>query len=352
MITLALLALLAPSPKDSFVVDSFRFESGITVPHVKLVYGTYGHLNAARDNAVLAPSHYMADRSGYNWLLGPGQALDTARYFVIATEMFGNGNTSSPSNTPEPFHGPRFPMVSIRDNVQIVHQLLTNSLHLTHLAAIVGFSMGAEQAFQWAVSYPDFADRIVATSGTAKCWPHGYVRLEGEIAALEADAGFQAGDYTAEPMHGIRAFGAVWAAWLFSQEWWRRELWKADTSNGPNVDEVYKRIIDGFTRNDANDMILQARVWEHHDVGTTPGYHGTEQALRAIRVPVLYMPSETDLYFPLTDAKYEAQFIPHVTLAPIPSLWGHPAGAGASPEDLAFLNRTIGEFLKKSAAVK
>jgi homoserine O-acetyltransferase/O-succinyltransferase len=353
MITLALLASLAQSPVDSFVVDSFRFESGVTVPNIKVVYATYGHLSSARDNAVLAPSHYMADHNGYNWLLGAGQALDTTRYFVVATEMFGNGHSSSPSNTPEPFHGPRFPLASIRDNVRIVHQLLTDSLHLTHLAAVVGFSMGAEQAFQWAVSYPDFVDRIVATSGTAKCWPHGYVRLEGQIAALEADAGFQAGDYTSEPMHGIRAFGAVWAAWLFSQEWWRRELWKADTSNGATVDEVYKRIVEGFTANDANDMILQARMWEHHDVGTTPGYQGTEQALRAIRVPVLYMPSETDLYFPLTDAKYEAQFIPRVTLAPIPSLWGHPAGAGASPDDLAFLNRTIDNFLRgKSVAMK
>jgi len=351
MLTLALLAALLRPPVDTFVVDSFKFESGVTLPNVQVVYATYGQLNAARDNAVLAPSHYMADHNGYNWLLGPGQALDTTRYFVVATEMFGNGHSSSPSNTPEPFHGPRFPAVSIRDNVRIVHQLLTDSLHLTHLRAIVGFSMGAEQAFQWAVSYPDFADRIVATSGTAKCYPHGVVRLEGQIAALEADAAFQAGDYTAEPLRGIRAFGTVWAAWLFSQEWWRTELWKADTSNGHNFKEVLSRIVDDFTHNDANDMILQARMWEDHDIGTTPGYHGIEQALRAIQVPVLYIPSETDLYFPVGDAKYEAQFIPHVTLAPIPSLWGHPAGAGASPADLAFLNQTIGNFLRGSVAL-
>jgi homoserine O-acetyltransferase len=351
MLTLALLTALLRPPVDTFVVDSFRFESGVTLPNVKIVYATYGQLNAGRDNAVLAPSHYMADHNGYNWLLGPGQALDTTRYFVVTTEMFGNGHSSSPSNTPEPFHGPRFPAVSIRDNVRIVHQLLTDSLHLTHLRAIVGFSMGAEQAFQWAVSYPDFADRIVATSGTAKCYPHGVVRLEGQIAALEADAAFQAGDYTAEPLRGIRAFGTVWAAWLFSQEWWRTELWKADTSNGHNVNEVLSRIVDDFTHNDANDMILQARMWEAHDIGTTPGYHGIEHALRAIKIPVLYMPSETDLYFPVGDAKYESQFMPHVTLAVIPSLWGHPAGAGASPADLSFLNRTIGDFLRGSVAV-
>jgi homoserine O-acetyltransferase len=301
---------------------------------------------------VLAPSHYMADHHGYDWLLGPGQALDTSRYFVVTTEMFGNGHSSSPSNTPEPFHGPRFPAVSIRDNVRIVHQLLTDSLHVQHLKAIVGFSMGAEQAFQWAVSYPDFADRIVATSGTAKCYPHGVVRLEGQIAALEADAAFQAGDYTAEPMRGIRAFGTVWAAWLFTQEWWRRELWRADTSNGRSTEDVMARIVDGFTQNDANDMILQARVWERHDIGTTPGYGGdVERALRAIRVPLLYMPSATDLYFPLDDAKYEAKFMSTVTLTPIPSLWGHPAGAGASPEDLAFLNRAIGDFLRSAVAL-
>jgi homoserine O-acetyltransferase len=82
-------------------------------------------------------------------------------------------------------------------------------------------------------------------------------------------------------------------------------------------------------------------------VGQTPGFNGdVEKALRSIKVPFLYMPSETDLYFPVGDARYEQQFIPHVTFAPIPSIWGHPAGAGANPEDKAFLNSRISEFLK------
>ena len=70
-----------------------------------------------------------------------------------------------------------------------------------------------------------------------------------------------------------------------------------------------------------------------------------EKALRSITMPVLYMPSETDLYFPVGDARYESQFIPRVTLEPIPSLWGHPAGAGASPADAKFLNEHITRFL-------
>lgn len=81
-------------------------------------------------------------------------------------------------------------------------------------------------------------------------------------------------------------------------------------------------------------------------MGQTPGFNGdVDRALRSIKVPFLYMPSETDLYFPVGDGRYEAQFIPHVKLVPIPSLWGHPAGAGASPEDRDFLNRQISEFL-------
>jgi homoserine O-acetyltransferase/O-succinyltransferase len=330
----------------AFVITDFRTESGVTLPEARVVYGTYGRLNAARDNVVLLPSHYMANHHGYEWLIGPGLALDTAKLFLVATELFGNGASSSPSNTPEPYHGPRFPVTTIRDNVEAVHRLLVDSLHVTHLRAVIGFSMGAQQAFQWAVSYPTFMDRVVATSGTAKTYGHGIMRLEGQIAALTADSAFHAGEYTSPPTAGLAAFGEVWAAWLFSQEWWRRELWRTQAPKGTTFETFVASWKTAFGA-DANNYILQARTWERHDVGTTPGFGGdVEKALRSIRVPLLYMPSETDLYFPLGDAKYEARFIPKVALVPIPSLWGHPAGAGASPADKAFLNRKIAAFMK------
>src|SRR5580698_557814 len=218
--------------RHEFVIASFKTESGVVLPQARVVYGTLGHLNAAKDNVVLLPSHYMANFHGYEWLIGQDRALDTSKLFLVATELFGNGRSSSPSNTPEPYHGPRFPVTTIRDNVEAVHRLLTEELKITHLRAIIGFSMGAEQAFQWAVSYPDFTGRIVATSGTAKCYPHGVVRLEGQIAALTADAAFQNGDYTAPPTKGLEAFAAVWTAWLYSQEWWRRELWRESSPPG------------------------------------------------------------------------------------------------------------------------
>jgi homoserine O-acetyltransferase len=333
--------------RHEFVIKDFKTESGVTLPEARVVYGTYGQLNAARDNVVLLPSHYMATFRGYEWLMGADKALDPSKLFLVATELFGNGRSSSPSNTPEPFHGPRFPMMTIRDNVEAVHRLLTEELKVTHLRAIIGFSMGAEQSFQWAVSYPTFADRIVATSGTAKCYPHGVVRLEGQIAAITTDSIFAGGDYTSPPTKGIEAFGTVWLAWLYSQEWWRRELWRPSAAAGTTFDEYLQNRRTHFLNTaDANDLILQMRTWERHDVGASPGFGGdVEKALRSIKVPLLYMPSETDMYFPVGDARYEAAFIPGVTLAPIPSLWGHTAGAASNPADAKFLNETIGKFL-------
>jgi len=130
------------------VIDNFHTESGATLPKARIVYGTYGRLNPARDNVVLLPSHYMANHHGYEWLIGPDRALDTSKLFLVATELFGNGFSSSPSNTPEPFHGPRFPVMTIRDNVEAVRRLLAEDLKVTHVRAIIGFSMGAEQALQ------------------------------------------------------------------------------------------------------------------------------------------------------------------------------------------------------------
>jgi len=334
--------------QHEFVIQNFATESGAVLPEAHIIYGTYGTLDAAGGNAVLLPSHYMADLHGYEWLIGRGKALDPAKLFLITSELFGNGRSSSPSNTPKPFHGPDFPVMTIRDNVNAVHRLLTEALHIKHLRAVIGFSMGAQQAFQWAVSYPDFMGRIVATSGTAKTYGHGIVRLEGQIAALTADPAFQGGHYSVEPTLGIETSGLVWLGWLYSQEWWRRELWRSEYPPGTTFQQAVDRYRkEFFAGRDANDLILQMRTWEAHDVGKTPPFNGIEAALRSVKVPVLYMPSATDLYFPVEDARFEAQFIPHCTLLPIPSLWGHPAGAGESTEDAAFLNGHIADFLQQ-----
>jgi homoserine O-acetyltransferase len=351
-------AILAQAPtagpvgvQHMFVLKNFHTESGQVLPEARVSYGTYGQLNQAGDNAVLLPSHFMADMHGYEFLIGPGLALDPTKLFLVTSELFGNGVSSSPSNTPEPFHGPRFPVMTIRDNVNAVHRLLIEELKVQHVKAVIGFSMGGQQAFQWALSYPDFMDRIVATSSTAKTYGHGIIRLEGQIAAITLDPLYKGGDYpaSAPPISGVQTSALVWKAWLYSQEWWRDELWRTNHAPGTTFADMLAQSKFGFDGEDANDLILQMRTWESNDVSKTALFNGNiENALRSVKVPVLYMPSASDLYFPVTDAKFEAALIPQCTFQPIPSLWGHTAGAGFSPADGQFVNQQVAAFMAAS----
>ena len=347
--TAGVLSAQAPAPpadpnRRLLPIANFRLESGAVLSMAQVAYATFGTLNAARDNAVLVPSYYGADYHGYDFLIGPGKALDPAKYFVVATEMFGNGQSSSPSNTPAPLSGPDFPEISIRDNVEASRRVLAH-LGVTHVRAVVGFSMGAEQAFQWAVSHPTFMDAIVPWCGTAKTYPHGVVRLESAIRALTADPAFNNGRYTTPPKAGMAAWSTHWAAWVWSQEWWRRELFKPQSAT---VEEAIATRIARDSVRDPNNLILHARTWQKHNVGDTSGFAGDhEKALRSIKARVLYMPCETDLYFPIGDARYEQQFLTNSTFTPIPSLWGHSAGGGGNPADAAFINDQIGRFLTR-----
>jgi homoserine O-acetyltransferase/O-succinyltransferase len=330
--------------RHMFFLGDFFFEGGVSLPDAKLSYVTMGTLRPERNNAILLPSWYTADYHGYDNLIGANKALDPDEHFLILTEMFANGTSSSPSNTPPPFNGPSFPRITIRDNVRAVRRLLTEKLGVTHLKAVIGFSMGAQQAFQWAVSHPDFMDAVVAYCGTAKTYPHGHARLESAISTLRADEAFRDGNYTTFPEKGFTAWSQHWAAWLYSQEWYRREVFKAMYTS---LDEMLQDLSYWRTK-DANDLISQAVTWQHHNVGTTPGFEGDhEKALRSIQAQVLYMPSQSDLYFPIGDAEYEKQFIRHLRFVPIPSIWGHAAGNAASSEDANFLNTEIRNFLTR-----
>lgn len=343
-----------PHPKHQiFELGDFRLESGTILPSAKLLYVTYGRLNAARDNAVLIPSYHGGNHHGSDFLLGPGGGIDPERYFVVATEMFGSGGSSSPSNTPPPMDGPRFPQLTIRDNVAAAYRLLTEHLGIDHLQAVAGFSMGAQQALQWAVSYPRFVERIVAWCGNAKTYPHGWVFLEGAIRAWQADAAFANGDYKSRPMKGQAASAAYWAGWVFSQEWWRRELYKPKWSS---PEALLRDWSTDTTAMDPNDEILQSRTWQRHNVAETPGFDGNlARALGSIRAQVLYMPSTTDLYFPMAEILAESKLIPNVRVMPIRSVWGHAAGTGCqwcSVEDARFLNREIAKFLASAPPLR
>ncbi len=188
-------SLLSDGDNKIFELGDVLFESGVTLPNARLSYVTQGTLNSSKTNAVLLPSWYSGNHHGYEFLIGPEKALDPAEDFIVSTDMFANGLSSSPSNAPPPFAGPDFPEIAIRDNVRATHRLLTEEFGIERLQAVIGFSMGAQQALQWAVSYPEMVEVAVAICGNAKEYPFGIVRLEGAKSALMADSAWNGGRY-------------------------------------------------------------------------------------------------------------------------------------------------------------
>jgi homoserine O-acetyltransferase/O-succinyltransferase len=332
----------------TFSLGNFALENNTTLPDAKLAYATQGTLSSNKDNAVLVPSHYAADHHGYDYLTGRDLALDPGRYFVIATNMFANGLSSSPSSTPPPFHGPNFPEISIRDNVKATHELVTKEFGITKLKAVVGFSMGGQQAYQWAVSYPDAVESVVVICSNARQYPFGFVRLEGAKAAITTDAAWNNGNYAQPPEKGLRALGLHWAPWLYSQEFWRREVHL--TARKRTFAEQLKQSAEAFLGADANDLLSQATTWQKHDIGKSPGFNGDlHKALRSIQARVLLMPSDSDFYFPLGDMERESHYIPFVNLVPIHTVWGHPGGGGSDQVATELVNRVLKRFLEASA---
>lgn len=327
-------------PHYFFELSDFELELGETLTDARVLYVTHGTLNAERSNAVLLPSFYQGRHHGYDNLIGRDAALDPNEYFVIVTEFFGSGGSSSPSNLPAGASHDDFPRVTIRDNVRAQHRLVTERFQIDHLRAVIGVSMGAQQAFQWAVSYPDFMDLIVPWNGTAKAYSHGVVRMESALTLITHDPSVLAGHDTVSSA-GARAWELHWLSWRRSTEWFRLNLELDQAGVQAFVDESFST----ESLNRPHDRVVQGRTWQLHNVGETPGFDGdVERALASIKALVLYMPTATDMYFPITDAEYERQFIPNVDFRPIPSIWGHLAPG--TDEERAFLMGAIREALE------
>lgn len=327
-----------------FSLGDFRLEGSMVLRNARLAYQIYGRLNQARDNAILLCSWYSGTHIGYEFLIQEGKCFDPAKYCVIAVNLFANGMSSSPSDTPAPMNGPHFPAVGIRDNVRAQHELV-QSLGITTLRLVSGYSMGAQQCFQWAVSYPDMVERIAPWCGAARTTPHTHVFIEGFTSALKADAAWNRGAYPHAPETGIRAMARVYAGWGLSQVWYREHLY---TRLGhPSVEDFLVAFWEYFfLQCDANNLLSQARTWQTHNVGDSPGFDGDwQKALGTVSAKVMLMPGQTDLYFPPEDSRAEADCLPNVVYRPIPSIWGHLAGIGMNPEDNAFLDAAIQESL-------
>ncbi|MGE3273783.1 MAG: alpha/beta fold hydrolase [Vicinamibacterales bacterium] len=326
-------------------LPDFVLQSGVTLRPARLVYETYGALNAARDNAVLVPTFYGGQHPDVEAMLAPGRALDPARWFVIVPNMFGNGLSSSPSNTPSPLDRAAFPHVTVHDNVRAQHALVTEHLGLDRLRLVAGFSMGAQQAFHWGALHADMLGAIAPICGSAKTAPHNIVFLEGPKAALTADAAFAGGWYTQPPVTGLIAFSRVYAGWMFSQDFYRDRLHEA--LGLASADDVLRFVEGRFRARDANDLLAMLWTWQHADVSAHPRFGGDlAAALGAITCRAILLPSETDLYFRVEDNRREVAHMPNAEFRPIPSTWGHAAGRGSNPPDNRFIDEALRELLR------
>lgn len=331
---------------DIFEAGDVMLQSGTLLPAVRIAYVTHGTLNAARDNAIVYPTHYAGTHDSNAWAIGPGKALDPDKYFIIVPNMLGNGLSSSPSNTPAPHDGPRFPAVTVRDNVMLQHRLVTEMFGISTLKLVTGHSMGALQTFQWGALFPDMVQRIAPFCGSARTSRHNWLFLEGCKASLLADAAFAGGDYSAPPVTGISAFARVYAGWAWSQTFFREHL-DRDRLGLPSMEAFLSLAWEpSFQAIDANDLLAMLGTWQAADISADPRFAGNfEHALATITARALVMPCRSDLYFPPEDSAIEVAHMPHAQLQVIPSVWGHMAGGGLNPEDAAFIDAALAQLL-------
>ncbi len=332
-----------PMQTGRFDLGDLQTQSGETIKGAFLSWKAHGTLNAARDNVVLYPTSYSAQHPDLEWLIGPEGILDPAQWFIVIPDMFGNGLSSSPSNTPD------YPkLVRASDNVQAQRRFLREQFGIDRLHAVYGWSMGAQQAYHWAALFPDAVSRIVVNCGSARTAVHNRVFLASLMATLEA-APEHIGDgrFSAPPKAAIRAFGRIYASWALSQDFYRANL-HVTALKAPDLETYFRTDWeDRYARRHAADLYAQLRTWDAGDISDNALYGGDlTKALQAIRAKVLLMPGATDLYFRVADNAAELPHLAQAELLPIPSIWGHRAGNPVmNPEDAAFLKAHVRRWL-------
>jgi homoserine O-acetyltransferase len=308
--------------KQIFEAPRFVTRSGATLKNVRIGWESYGTLNEDRSNAILV-THFFSGTShaagrydagdelpGY-WdaIIGPGKAIDTTRYFVLSSDTLVNINARDPRVTttgPSSIdpdtrkrYGMTFPVVCIRDFVNL-QKLLLESLGIRRLKAVAGPSMGALQAYEWAVTYPDMVERIVPVIGAAGGDPFLIAWLQLWGRPIRLDPKWNGGDYdeSDRPLEGLTAaFEAV--TLHANQSAWARAMFgraPADAGKNPADALVHSFKIEAVLREvsaaraalaDANNFLYMVRA--NQLACADPARIGT---------PALVVSSPTDLVFP------------------------------------------------------
>lgn len=318
--------LLGAQPQvRTLVLGDLALRGGQVLHDARLVYATWGRLNAARDNVVLMPTYYTGTHASYQPWIGPDLAVDPNRWFIVSPNLLGNGMSSSPSHAATPAQRAAWPQVSVADNISAQQQLLSQ-LGVRSVALAMGWSMGAMQSLHWAAAQPQFIRAVLAICGTASCWPLNQTFLAGVRAALTSDPAWQEGAYAAEapPRAGLRAFGRVYCPWAYSAEFFREALYR---QLGCATQEDFLLAWEAeHLAWDACDLLAMLDTWASADIGVWAA-DSRQQALAGIRAQVVLMPCDRDAYFTLEESRIEQAQIAGARLRPLCSPYGHCAGA-------------------------
>jgi homoserine O-acetyltransferase len=260
-----------------------RLVSGKQIDNCKLGYRTWGRLNAKRSNGVLFPSWFSGTSADIGDSVGADRMVDPGRFFIVAIDALGDGVSSSPSNSTTQ-HGPDFPAFTIEDMVHAEYRLATEVLHLKHVHAVMGISMGGIQTFEWMVDYPEFMDEAIPIVGSPQPTSRDLMLYRTDMDAIKEDPKWDGGRYTERP--AVPVAELIWVMNVTTPENFAHTNTRAAFAS-----EYAKWSKDGILPDDANDWLAQLEAVIHQDVG-----HGgsLETAAKQVKAKVLIVPSAQD----------------------------------------------------------
>ena len=332
-------------PFELFELGDFELESGALLHDAKLAYSVHGVLDQDRSNAILFTVMFSGTSKNMQAYVGAGKALDPGKYCIIIVDQIGNGLSTSPNNCAGHQQMEKFPFVSIGDDVVAQHKLITEKFGVTELQLVTGWSMGAQQTYEWAIRYPDMVKRAAPIAGTAKCTPHNSLYVDVFSEALRSDPAYNQGAYSMsnECSAGLRRLAHIFALMgvcpeFYKQEAWRRLGFKTKLECLENFWEAW------FKPMDANVLLAMARKWKNGD-SSMHANGDLESALARIKAKVYVIAFERDMFVPPADCAYEQQLIKNSELKVIPTLMGHFAMLGLFEEDFATVDSLYAELL-------
>lgn len=332
-------------PHEYLELGDFALEGGETLSNAKLAYKTQGTLSSAKDNAILFPHMWSGTSASMESFIGEGRPLDPTKYFIILPGQFANGLSSSPSNTPAPQNGGAFPHVTIGDDVVAQHRLVRDHFGIEELQLVTGWSMGAEQTYEWAVRYPDMVKRAAPFAGTAKTTPHDFLWVRAHENALKSDPAWAEGFYekSSDVAVGLRRHAEVWSVMGLCSEFYKQEVWRSlgfDSLDGfiTGFWEAY------FEPMDPNNLIWMGWKWRHGDVSKhTNG--DLAAALARVSAKTTVVAFGNDMFFPPSDVEAEAAMISGAEYRLIDSLWAHFTMFCMNDEDKAAIDQVFEDLL-------